>query len=73
MYRLPFGGSTDNVETYTTEWMKIAQPLSEVLEMSIYGFNPMITLNTGVSLFPTVSFSPEKAKFIVDKFNRKEA
>ena len=73
MYRLPFGGSTDNVEVYTTEWMKIAQPLSEVLEMSIYGFNPMITLNTGVNLFPTVSFSPEKAKFIVDKFNRKEA
>lgn len=72
MYRLPFGGVTDNVEVYTTEWMKIAQPLSEVLEMSIYGFNPMITLIDALGLTPTVSFSPEKAKFIVDKFNRKE-
>lgn len=66
--RLPFGGFTDDVDRYVKEWTDLANPLAEILEMSVYGFDPLITLNTGVNLSPTVSFSPSKAKAIIEKF-----
>lgn len=71
MYRLTCGKTTEDVDLYIKDWMSVAEPLSEILEMSIYGFNPMITLNTGCSSHPTVSFDPQKAKSIIEKFNKK--
>lgn len=68
--RLPFGGLARDTDHYISEWMSLAEPLSEILEMSIYGIDPMITLNTGVALYPTASFSPEKAKRIIEKFGK---
>lgn len=73
IHRLPFGGHTDDQDQYIKEWMSLAEPLSEILEMSIYGIDPMITLNTGVALHPTASFSPDKAKRIIEKFGKQSA
>lgn len=67
-YRLPLGGLTTDVDQYVDEWTNIAEPLAKILEMNVYGFDPLITLHTGVNLAPTVSFSPQKAKEIIDKF-----
>lgn len=67
-HRLPFGGQTTDVEKYVKEWMDLAEPLADILEMTVYGIDPLITLNTGVNLAPTVSFAPDKAKKIIEKF-----
>lgn len=67
-YRLPFGGHTTDADQYVQEWMNIAEPLADILDMSIYGIDPLITFNTGVNLAPTISFSPQKAKEIIEKF-----
>lgn len=67
-YRLPFGGHTTDADQYVKEWMGLAEPLAKILDMSIYGFDPLVTLSTGVNLAPTVSFSPQKAKEIIEKF-----
>lgn len=55
-YRLPLGGLTTDVDQYVDEWTNIAEPLAKILEMNVYGFDPLITLHTGVNLAPTVSF-----------------
>jgi len=72
-YRLPLGGETNDVDLYIKEWTDLANPLAELLEMTVYGFDPAITLNTDVAMYPTVSFSPSKAKRIIEKFSKQSA
>lgn len=67
-YRLPLGGETNDVDEYVKAWTDLADPLAELLEMTVYGFDPAITLNTDVAMYPTVSFSPSKAKRLIEKF-----
>jgi hypothetical protein len=70
MYRLPFGGYTEDQQKYLKEWMNVAEPFSKVMEMPIYAFDPLISLRTDCAMEPTVSFHPSKAKQIIDKFNK---
>lgn len=67
-YKLPLGGQTNDVDEYVKEWTDLANPLAELLEMKVYGFDPAITLSTDAAMFPTVSFSPSKAKRLIEKF-----
>lgn len=67
-YKLPLGGQTNDMEEYVKAWTDLANPLAELLEMTVYGFDPAITLNTDVAMFPTVTFSPSKAKRLIEKF-----
>jgi hypothetical protein len=67
-YKLPLGGQTNDVDEYVKAWTDLASPLAELLEMTVYGFDPAITLNTGVAMYPTVTFAPSKAKILIEKF-----
>lgn len=68
LYNLPFGGTTNDVNYYISNWELLANGAAEITGLKVDSFDPCIALSTGIPGYSMAYFSPQQVSNMMIKW-----